>query len=148
MIGFLLRRPPAMPVPTLDTSRWPLLIATFPRKVAEAELAEFYARWEVLCRGRGRHAILVDFRAYDPIFIPAEVRKFAAEEVLKRRDLFELVLVAEARVVLGAQRHLLTAFDWLAGRTFSRPLRNFGAYDEALSWLVGQPAFRTIVITG
>jgi hypothetical protein len=58
-----------------------------------------------------------------------------------RRGAFEAQLIAEARVVPNTLlRHVVTAFDWVQGVTFKRPLRNVESYAQAETWLREQLA--------
>lgn len=129
--------PPDRPTLTLDSSRWPLLVLTFPERIEPDDLRAAYAAWEVLF-ARGPHAVITDLRRFNPVFGPPTARRLIAEEVEKRRPAFDRLLVAEARVVGDrVVAGLVTAFDWVIGGTFERPVLNTTSMVEAEAFALG-----------
>jgi hypothetical protein len=121
----------------LNTSRWPLLVARFPPVATRESLADFYSQWQRETEARGRHGVIVDFAGFNPVFASPVLRKLAAEEVERRRAMFDRYLLAEARVVRDPlTRGIVTAFDWLVGNSFARPKRIVGEFAEAEAWIV------------
>jgi hypothetical protein len=115
----------------LDPACWPLVVWTYPRFADVALMRAAYRSWDELLE-RGPHAVLVDTRLINPLRVPPTLRKLMAIEVEKRRAKFERSLLAEARVVTHPlTRGLVTAFDWMIGNSFSRPLRNVSSLGEA-----------------
>jgi hypothetical protein len=118
-----------------DATRWPLLELRYPPTLSPDEIAALYGAWESFFV-RGEHAVLVDMREFDPFAGGAAVRKRVAEEVEKRRDAFERLLIAEVRVITSPLvRGVVTAFDWIVGSTFSRPVQNVATIAEAEAFL-------------
>ncbi|MFM2415589.1 MAG: hypothetical protein RL385_312 [Pseudomonadota bacterium] len=123
-----------------DDRHWPLLVIRYPAEPTLEQLPGLYTAWDAFLR-RGRHAVLVELSLLNPSFAGPRLRKAAADEVEARRDAFDSRLIAEARVVPNALvRHVVTAFDWVKGMTFKRPLRNAHSYAEAEAWLRDQLA--------
>jgi hypothetical protein len=124
----------------LDDRHWPLLVLRYPAEPTLEQVPELYAGWDAFLR-RGRHAVLVDLSLLNPAFAGPRLRKILADEVEARRGAFEAQLIAEARVVPNTLlRHVVTAFDWVQGVTFKRPLRNVESYAQAETWLREQLA--------
>jgi hypothetical protein len=125
----------------LDASRWPLLLLRFGRDGSEADVLALYDSWEKEMVRRGRHAVISDFTAINPFRVSPKARKLVAEQVEQRRGLFERFLVAEARVVPHpVTRGFVTAFDWIVGSTFKRPVRNVADLAVAERWVVEELA--------
>jgi hypothetical protein len=123
----------------LDTSRWPLLVLRYERDASEADVLGLYDAWEKEMERRGRHGVISDFTHNNPFRVSPKVRKLIAGQVEKRRTHFERYLLAEARVVPHPLlRGMVTAFDWVIGSTFKRPLRNVADIVTAEGWVVGE----------
>lgn len=133
---------------TFDTSRWPLVVIRYGPHMDEEASHHLYTTWDALL-ARGPHATLIDLRATNPLLLSAKVRKTAADAVEARRPIFEKQLVAEARCVSSAiMRNVVTAFDWMVGNTFARPLKNFSNYAESEAWLEAELQKRGLRIAG
>jgi hypothetical protein len=119
----------------VDASSWPLLIFLYPRIATAETVRDLYETWDEFLP-RGPHAVLSDLRRFNPITASPQVRRMAALEVEKRREVLQRLLIAEARVVTDpVVRGLVTAFDWVVGSTFTRPLRNVRSREEAETFL-------------
>jgi hypothetical protein len=132
----------------VDVSRWPLFVARFPREgVDEVDVLNFYGRWEEEMAKRGRHAALIDMRQMSPLVVSPKLRRFAADQVVKRATLWNDYLVAEARVVDNiVARGVVTAFDWLvASSQLVRAHRNMVSEADAEAWLLGELAKADVV---
>jgi hypothetical protein len=123
----------------LDTDRWPLLVLRYARDATEADVLALYDAWEKEMDRRGRHGVISDFTNANPFRVSPKVRKMIVDQVEKRRAHFERYLLAEARVVPHPLiRGMVTAFDWVIGATFKRPLRNVADLATAERWVIGE----------
>jgi len=114
-----------------DAGRFPLVVLTYPSRPTAETITRLYADWDELL-ARGPHGVIIDLRSADPLHFTAPVRRMAAEQVERRRAAFEKSLIVEARVVSGVVvRGIVTAFDWIIGASFSRPLANFDDWGDA-----------------
>jgi hypothetical protein len=124
-----------------DDSRWPLLLIAYGPDATISDLEALYERWARAMLEKGRHGVIIDFRRTNPFRVDAKVRKFVADEVHRRSTLFARFLAAEVRVVPHPlMRGVVTAFDWLMGSTFKRPLRNLRDLADAEQWLLTELA--------
>lgn len=131
-----------------DASRWPLLVIRYAPEMTQEEMGEVYVEWDKYL-ARGAHAVYIDIRASNPLLISASVRRFAAEQVELRRARFEELLVAEGRCVSGVlMKNIVTAFDWMVGSTFKRPLQNFSSYRDGEAWLEAILVKKNMMPTG
>lgn len=121
-----------------DLTRWPLVVVVHPKTFERDEIERSYTAWAKLCV-RGPHAALVDLRRLNPLTASPTARRRVAAAVESHRAAFERSLVAEARVIRGElTRHVVAAFDWIAGSKFSRPVCNTTSVAEAEAFLLAE----------
>lgn len=136
---------------TIDTSRFPIVDATFVGAITANDYASAFERYTEIAR-RGEHIVwLIDMRRFDPLKVDAVIRKKAAAVFAANRDPLMRVSIAEARVIESfLTRNVLTAFDWLTGAN-KWPCQQFATMPLAEEWLsesyerkLGKPLPRTL----
>jgi hypothetical protein len=124
----------------IEGARFPFVVVRYPPSPTTEDILKFYADWDELL-ARGPHGVIIDLRAGNPAVFNSALRRLAAENVERRRAAFQASLLVEARVVSTAlMRGVVTAFDWIVGSSFSRPLGNFDHWDEAERFVLGHLA--------
>lgn len=120
----------------LDDSEWPIIKMTLPANVSTVTFDELYGYVFAMAK-RGPHIQWTDIRRVNPLSLPANVRRHAAELEKKLIAQAHDRVLADVRIVDGKiLRGVLTAFEWLVGGA-PWPVKNVADPEHAYAWLLG-----------
>ena len=122
-----------MALPSIDSSRWPIVVTRWPRvQVTEPELAEYLKSMTPLF-DRGPWVHIIDGREGNPAAVSARMRSMIAEYWSSLPPGKLASVQAEGYVIEGAiQRGVITALGWMFRPPWER--RFFATLNEALAW--------------
>ena len=120
-----------------DTSRYPLVIATFPSDATPEDCRQYSYDIAEICRKYSNILYLIDARNVDERSIKQELRTAMAGSFNEISDTFDKSIIARAHLVSNqVMIGMFAAFHWLLPKSLTSPRKIFTDYDEAVNWLM------------